>query len=134
MERNQSLRCCATGDDFGPKFGRMWRETDEAGANRSTMVRNLLEGQYENPVCVVAFKRLKAGPRDVTIDIADELGRRYIKHYSLKKKSERRDLIKHLLQCLEGSPGLARANEKKAKRDKLPKDPWKERKLPIVGD
>jgi hypothetical protein len=57
-----------------------------------------------------------------------------IKHYSLKKKSERRDLMKHLLQCLEGSPGLARANEKKAKRDKLPKDPWKERKLPIVGD
>ena len=64
MERNQSLRCCATGDDFGPKFGRMWRETDEAGANRSTMVRNLLEGQYENPVCVVAFKRLRAGPRE----------------------------------------------------------------------
>jgi hypothetical protein len=56
----------------------MWRETDEAGANRSTMVRNLLEGQYENPVCVIAFKRLKVGPRDVTIDIADELGRRYV--------------------------------------------------------
>jgi hypothetical protein len=57
-----------------------------------------------------------------------------IKHYSLKKKSERKDLMKHLLQWLEGSPGLAKANEKKAKRDKLPKDPWKERKLPIQGD
>ena len=57
-----------------------------------------------------------------------------IKRYSLKKKSERKDLMKHLLQWLEGSPGLAKANEKKAKRDKLPKDPWKERKLPIQGD
>ena len=57
-----------------------------------------------------------------------------IKHYSLKKKSERKDLMKHLLQWLEGSSRLAKANEKKAKRDKLPKDPWKERKLPIQGD
>jgi hypothetical protein len=57
-----------------------------------------------------------------------------IKHYSLKKKSARKDLMKHLLQWLEGSPVLANANEKKAKRDKLPKDPWKETKLPIAGD
>ena len=57
-----------------------------------------------------------------------------IKRYALKKKSERKDLMKHLLQWLEGSPGLARANEKKAKRGKLPKNPWKERKLPIGGD
>jgi hypothetical protein len=42
--------------------------------------------------------------------------------------------MKRLLQWLEGSPGLARANEKKAKRGKLPKIPWKETKLPPVGD
>ena len=57
-----------------------------------------------------------------------------IKRYSLKKKSDRKDLLKHLLRWLEGSPGLAKANEKKAKKDKLPRDPWKERKLPIGGD
>ena len=57
-----------------------------------------------------------------------------IKRYSLKKKSERKDLMKHVLRWLEGSPGLARANEKKAKGGKLPKNPWKERKLPIGGD
>jgi hypothetical protein len=57
-----------------------------------------------------------------------------IKRYALKKKSERKDLMKHLLQWLEGSPGLARANEKKAKRGKLPKSPWRESKLPIGGD
>jgi hypothetical protein len=57
-----------------------------------------------------------------------------IKHYALNKNSERKDLLKHLLQWLEGSPGLARANKKKAKKGKLPKTPWKERKLPIGGD
>jgi len=41
-------------DDFG-SLGRVWRETDEAGTNGATLVRNLLEGQYENPVRIVAF-------------------------------------------------------------------------------
>jgi hypothetical protein len=48
-----------------------------------------------------------------------------IKHYSLKKKSERKDLMKHLLQWLEESP----ASQKQTKRR-----PSEERKLPIVGD
>jgi hypothetical protein len=41
-------------DDFG-RLGRAWRETDEAGASRSTLVRNLLDEQYENPVRIIAF-------------------------------------------------------------------------------
>jgi hypothetical protein len=57
-----------------------------------------------------------------------------IKHYSLKKKLERKDLMEHLLQRLEGGAGLAKAAEKKANRGKLPKTPWKETKLPPMGD
>jgi hypothetical protein len=57
-----------------------------------------------------------------------------IKRYSLKKKSDRKDLMKHVLHWLEGSPGLTKATEKKAKKGKLPKNPWKETKLPPVGD
>jgi hypothetical protein len=57
-----------------------------------------------------------------------------IKHYSLKKKSERKDLTKRILHWLDGSPGLARANQKKVKGDKLPRNPWKETKIPIRGD
>jgi hypothetical protein len=64
-------------DDFG-SLGRAWRETDEAGANRSTLVRNLLDGQYENPVRIVAFNTVEGWSRDVTVDIADELRRRYV--------------------------------------------------------
>ena len=57
-----------------------------------------------------------------------------IKRYSLKKKSDRKDLTEHLLRWLKGSPGLAKATEKKAKKGKLPKTPWKETKLPVGGD
>ena len=66
-------------DDFGP-LGRAWRETDEAGTNRATLVRNLLEGQYENPVRIVAFNIAEGWCRDVTVDIADELRRRYVEY------------------------------------------------------
>jgi hypothetical protein len=41
-------------DDFG-SLGRSWRETDEAGTGRATLIRNLLDGQYESPVRIVAF-------------------------------------------------------------------------------
>ena len=40
-------------DDFGP-LGRAWRETDEVAADRATLVRNILEGQYEGPLRIVA--------------------------------------------------------------------------------
>jgi hypothetical protein len=66
-------------DDFGP-LGRAWRETDEEGANRTTLVRNLLDGQYEDPVCIVAFNTAEGWSRDVTVDIADEVRRRFIEH------------------------------------------------------
>jgi hypothetical protein len=57
-------------DDFG-SLGRVWRETDEAGTNRAWMVRSSLEGQYENPVRIVAFNTAEGWSREVTLDIAD---------------------------------------------------------------
>jgi hypothetical protein len=66
-------------DDFG-RLGRAWRETDEAGANRATLVRNLLDEQYEDPVRIVAFNTAQGWSRDVTVDIADELRRRYVEY------------------------------------------------------
>jgi hypothetical protein len=64
-------------DDFG-SLGRAWREIDERGANRTMLVRNLLDGQYESPVRIVAFNTAEGWSRDVTTDIADELRRRYV--------------------------------------------------------
>ena len=66
-------------DDFG-RLGRAWRETDEAGTSRATLIRNLLEDQYENPVLIVAFNMAEGWSRNVTLDIADELRRRYAEY------------------------------------------------------
>jgi hypothetical protein len=66
-------------EDFGI-LGRAWCETDEAGSNRATLVRNLLDGQYENPVRIVAFNIAEGWCRDATIDIADELRIRYAQY------------------------------------------------------
>jgi hypothetical protein len=64
-------------EDFGHR-GRAWREADEVGTDRETLVRDLIEDQYENPVRIVAFNTAEGWSRDATVDIADELRRRYV--------------------------------------------------------
>jgi hypothetical protein len=59
-------------DDFGA-LGRSWREVDEANTDRETAVTALMDGQYSNPVRVVAFNTAEGWSRDVSEDIADEL-------------------------------------------------------------
>ena len=66
-------------DDFG-HLGRSWRETDEDGADRQMLIRNLLDGQYEAPVCIVAFNIAEGWCRDATVEIADEVRRRYVEY------------------------------------------------------
>jgi hypothetical protein len=44
------------------------------------MVRNILEGLYENPVRIVAFNTAEGWSRDVTVDVADELRRRFVEY------------------------------------------------------
>ena len=63
-------------EDFGP-LGQVWRETEERATERETLVRDLVEGQYRKPVRIVAFNTSEGWSRDVTMEIADELRRRY---------------------------------------------------------
>src|SRR5689334_11734285 len=65
-------------DDFGDKLGRAWRETDEGAADRDAVIRNLLAGEYSNPVRIVAFNPAEGWSRDVTMDVADEVRRRLV--------------------------------------------------------
>jgi hypothetical protein len=37
-------------DDFGPKLGRAYCETDEAEADEKTIIENMISVQYSNPV------------------------------------------------------------------------------------
>jgi hypothetical protein len=59
-------------DDFGP-IGRAYREADELEIDRATVVRYLKEGQYNNPVRIVAFNTAQGWSRDVTTEIALEI-------------------------------------------------------------
>ena len=63
-------------DDFG-RLGRSWRETDENATDRETLIRDLVQGEFSNPIRIVAFNTAEGWSRDVTVDIADELRRRY---------------------------------------------------------
>ena len=63
-------------EDLG-RFGRVWRETAEANANHQTLIRDLLDDQYSRPMRIVAFNTAGGWSRDVTVDIADELRRRF---------------------------------------------------------
>jgi hypothetical protein len=62
-------------DDLG-RIGRVWRETGEESAGRATLIRELLEGQYVNPVRIVAFNIGEGWSRDATHDVAGELRER----------------------------------------------------------
>jgi hypothetical protein len=59
-------------DDFG-RLGRSWRETDEQSSDRAAIIQDLLEGQYNGPVKVIAFNVAEGWSRDVSAEIADEL-------------------------------------------------------------
>ena len=71
-------------DDLGG-LGRCWRETDADGADRQTLIRDFVEGQYRHPVRIVAFNTAEGWSRDVTKEIAEELRRRSYEFGKLPK-------------------------------------------------
>ena len=50
-------------EDFGTRLGRAWRETDEQATDHDTLIRNLIEGQYRHPACIVAFNTAEGWSR-----------------------------------------------------------------------
>jgi len=62
-------------DDLGG-LGRVWREADAETTDLETVIQDLLTGQYDNPVRVVAFNTNERWSEDVSEDVARELRRR----------------------------------------------------------
>jgi hypothetical protein len=58
--------------DFG-RSGLAYVETDPTKADATTIVRNLLQGQYERPVRVVALNADEGWARDVSENIAAKI-------------------------------------------------------------
>jgi len=59
-------------DDLG-RIGRVWREADYEATDYETVVTDLLDGQYKNPVGIFAFNTAEGWARDVSADIASRV-------------------------------------------------------------
>ena len=62
-------------DQFG-QHGRVFRETDAERTDLETVIADLMSGQYNDPVRVVAFNTTERWAEDVSEDVARELRRR----------------------------------------------------------
>jgi hypothetical protein len=62
-------------DDFG-RLGRAWIEADYEGNDLETVLHDLMSGQYNNPIRVIAFNTAERWSEDVSEDIASEIRRR----------------------------------------------------------
>lgn len=52
------------------RYGKSYMETDPAEADKATIVRNMIDGQYGRPISVVAFNPIEGWACDVSKDIA----------------------------------------------------------------
>ena len=55
-------------DDLG-RNGRIYREADVETTDLETVILDLLEGQYKNPIRVVAFNTAEKWSQDVSADV-----------------------------------------------------------------
>ena len=88
-------------DDFG-RSGRVFREADVENTDLETVVVDLLEGQYKDPVRVVAFNTAEKWSQDVSADVAQELRRRcdlqlrdipfYLQEFTDRQEGRYRDI------------------------------------------
>jgi hypothetical protein len=75
-------------DDYG-KAGRVYRETAEDEATLESVIDDLLTGQFNNPVRVVAFNTSEGWSRDVSEDVAREVVKRVVKRHRTLAVSSR---------------------------------------------
>jgi hypothetical protein len=66
---------CLVVNDFGRRGGAYY-ETDVDATDLETVIQDLLDGQYSNPVRVVSFNTAEGWSRDISANIAGELRRR----------------------------------------------------------
>jgi len=89
-------------DDFGGRIGQSWRETDVGHTDLETLIRHLLEGQYSNPVRIVAFNTAEGWSRDVSEEVAQIVSQRCAE--------QRRDLVSSVQEFVDHyqNPGLVK--------------------------
>ena len=58
------------------QLGMIWPEAEVEKSDLETVMVHLLDGQYKNPIGVIAFNTAEQWPRNVSEDVALELRRR----------------------------------------------------------
>lgn len=58
-------------DNFGGRMGRSWRETDDDRTDLAALMVDFIDGQYNDPIRVVAFNIAEGWVRDASQEIAD---------------------------------------------------------------
>ena len=97
-------------EDFG-RNGRAYLETDTAAADRETIIRNFISGQYETPVRVVAFNTAEGWSRDVSEDIAHEVLDRAHKADETLTEGTKRLIDRYLTQKQPPAPSVRRQDD-----------------------
>jgi hypothetical protein len=62
--------------DLRIRLGHIWPETDLERTDLETVIQDLLEGQYKNPLRVIGFNTAEGWAQDVSADVAEELRHR----------------------------------------------------------
>src|SRR5580693_5732994 len=97
-------------NDHG-KFGIAYDETDPADADRETIIRNFLTGQYGNALRVVAFNTAEGWSWDVSEDIAGEVLERAFNADDNLSEDTKRFIDRHMV------PGEKRPPAPSVRRD-----------------
>ena len=103
-------------EGFGAR-GPSFLETDLAQADRDTIVRNFISGQYEDALRVVSFNVAEGWSRDVSEDIAGEIiDRAYYADKILTEAPSDSSTVTLTWSAAAGAIGAARARSDR---------PWK---------
>ena len=58
------------------RLGDVWREADCEATDLETLIHDLLAGEYNDPIRIVAFNTAEGWSQDVSEDVVEELRRR----------------------------------------------------------
>jgi hypothetical protein len=82
-------------DDFGD-YGCLFHERREHETSEDTVIRHLIEGQFQRPLKVLAFNAEEGWSRDVSAEIADKVLRKVESGQGIVTSATRAFLEEHL--------------------------------------
>lgn len=82
-------------DDFG-EYGCIFHERREHETDEETVIRHLIEGQFNRPLRVLAFNTAEGWARDVSQEIADKILRHVESHHGTLSSDTRAFVERHL--------------------------------------